>query len=136
MFLHREFPLEEPKATCQQVSEDCACEVTQVIKQIEDIDEIGADCPICTLPVDLCVCPPCPVCGIQGLRSCYIDHNLRYTKQQVVSFLSTRIEETDDEILFLMAERTELVEQLEEVMELPDDYVSDYLDPTGGIVSC
>lgn len=40
-------------------------------------------CDVCGQQVDMCLCPPCPVCGQYGNPVCYDDHGLIRTQEQV-----------------------------------------------------
>lgn len=47
------------------------------------LQEVAEDenCELCNLPVDLCDCPVCPVCGDQGNSQCL---ELHFTRDMLV----------------------------------------------------
>ncbi|HEX6824867.1 MAG TPA: hypothetical protein VF077_01015 [Nitrospiraceae bacterium] len=40
-------------------------------------------CDVCGAPCDACVCPECPTCNTHGDPSCYTNHGLVLTKEQI-----------------------------------------------------
>ncbi len=39
-------------------------------------DDCEGTCDVCGLEAGLCICPECPVCGVQGDPRCFKEHGL------------------------------------------------------------
>ena len=59
----------------------------------------GEWCETCLNPIDLCVCPECPICGTQGDPHCYENGHLNYTEEQLETLRLNQRDMTDDPTL-------------------------------------
>lgn len=118
MFLHREFPFPEEVhdvcPACGNLTQFCACKDASKDARTEHRD-LTDECDVCTLPVEMCVCRPCPTCNDVGNPLCYKEHGLMYTKQQIISTTQAHIAELEDEL-------EDLYMYLTDIQSLPDDY--------------
>ena len=52
---------------------------------MRDIDPPEGPCAVCGKSVDDCICPECPECGGVGDATCYEQHGLTRTPEQIAS---------------------------------------------------
>jgi hypothetical protein len=75
-------------------------------RHIDEAMGVDAQCDVCKLDTDNCICPECPRCGCHGEPDCYDDfpkvekdsHGLKLSNAQHISRTRYEISELKDQI--------------------------------------
>lgn len=83
-------------------------------------------CEVCYRSSDVCVCPECPTCGVQGDIGCYHKHGLKFSRAQVIGRQEMRVivyrDQLQEEEAYLAYLRDETQPFPNDLLEVPDPF--------------